>query len=95
MDKQRLAYRNPTVLFRLPMLGGGVVDVLHPADFLAEVAGAVTLLLPGLPRLKEWAHAGFAFDLLGALASRAAVGHGNDEFAPPVLLLLIGAARRT
>jgi hypothetical protein len=31
-----------------------------------KLLGLIVLYLPGLPRLKEWTFAGFAFDLLGA-----------------------------
>jgi hypothetical protein len=32
-----------------------------------KIAGAITLLIPATPpRLKEWAYAGFVFDLIGA-----------------------------
>jgi uncharacterized membrane protein YphA (DoxX/SURF4 family) len=33
---------------------------------ILKLAGAATLLVPGFPRLKEWAYAGFVFDLIGA-----------------------------
>lgn len=32
---------------------------------VAKVAGVIALLIPGTPLLKEWAYAGFTFDLLG------------------------------
>ncbi len=40
----------------------------------AKVLGIIAILLPGFPRLKEWAYAGFAFDLIGATYSSYAVG---------------------
>lgn len=39
-----------------------------------KVLGAIAILVPGFPRIKEWAYAGFAFDLIGATYSIAAVG---------------------
>ena len=50
----------------------------YPAYFLTiiglwKIAGGVTLLTPGLPRLKEWAYAGIVFNMTGAFASHAAV----------------------
>jgi hypothetical protein len=39
----------------------------------AKVAGAIALLAPKYPRIKEWAYAGFVFDLFGAAWSHAAV----------------------
>lgn len=36
---------------------------------VAKVLGVIALLLPISPRLKEWAYAGLAFDLIGAVYS--------------------------
>lgn len=36
---------------------------------LAKILGAVALLIPGFPRVKEWAYAGMSFDLIGAVYS--------------------------
>ena len=36
---------------------------------IAKTLGVVALLLPKTPRLKEWAYAGFAFDMIGAAMS--------------------------
>ena len=58
----------------------GVVPVLgYPMYFFAilgfwKVLGAIAILVPRFPRLKEWAYAGIFFDLTGAVASVAAVG---------------------
>lgn len=41
-----------------------------------KILGAVTIILPGIPRLKEWAYAGMIFDLTGAMFSRSAAGNG-------------------
>jgi hypothetical protein len=58
---------------------------------VAKLAGVCALLAPGYPLLKEWAYAGFAFDLLGALASHGFVGDPPTEFIGPVVLLALGA----
>ena len=49
---------------------------LHIFKFLAlaKALGIVAILVPGYPRLKEWAYAGFTFDLVGAIYSGLAVG---------------------
>jgi len=53
----------------------GVVPVLgYPMYFFAilgfwKVLGAIAILVPRFPRLKEWAYAGIFFDLTGAAAS--------------------------
>ncbi|MBL4689681.1 MAG: DoxX family protein [Nannocystaceae bacterium] len=57
-----------------------------------KLLGVGALLLPGRERLKEWAYAGFAFDLTGAAFSHAAVGHGVAEIMTPLVLLALGAA---
>ena len=55
--------------------------------------GALTILVPRFPRLKEWAYAGFFFDLTGAAATRAFVGDGAaDILAPLVFLTLVLAS---
>lgn len=49
--------------------------VLHYPDYftrfigIAKILGVIGILVPGFPRLKEWAYAGLAFDLIGALYS--------------------------
>ena len=51
----------------------------YPAYFLTiiglwKIAGAVAILVPRVPRLKEWAYAGIVFNMTGAFVSHAAVG---------------------
>ena len=51
----------------------------YPAYFpkilgVAKLLGAAALLYPAMPTLKEWAYAGFTFDVLGASASHLASG---------------------
>ena len=50
---------------------------------LAKVPGAIVLLLPRLPRLKEWAYAGTAFEMAGAAASLVAAGRPATELIAP------------
>ncbi|MEO8524458.1 MAG: DoxX family protein [Caldimonas sp.] len=57
-----------------------------------KVLGAVAILAPGLPRLKEWAYAGITFDLTGAALSHAAVGDPAPQAIAPLLLLGVAAA---
>lgn len=59
---------------------------------LAKLLGVVALLVPGQPLLKEWAYAGFGFNLIGAVSSHLFVGDPASEFVPPAVLLLVGAA---
>ena len=72
----------------------GVVPVLrYPMYFFAilgfwKVLGAIAILVPRFPRLKEWAYAGIFFDLTGAAASCAAVG-GYGAYAFHVIAPLL------
>ena len=75
----------------------GVVPILgYPMYFFAilgfwKVLGAIAILAPGFPRLKEWAYAGIFFDLTGAAASVAAVGvYGAYAFHILAPLILTG-----
>ena len=52
----------------------GYPKYFTPFIGVAKVLGVVAILVPGYPRLKEWAYAGLAFDLFGAIYSQAATG---------------------
>jgi uncharacterized membrane protein YphA (DoxX/SURF4 family) len=41
---------------------------------VAKILGVIAILVPGFPRLKEWAYAGFTFDLVGAIYAGLAAG---------------------
>jgi hypothetical protein len=58
----------------------------------AKLLGVAALLSPGRPLLKEWAYAGFTFNLIAATASHSFAGDALGETLPPALLLLVGAA---
>lgn len=45
-----------------------------------DFPGAVTLLIPGFTRLKEWAYAGAFFKYAGAVASHLFAGDGPDRW---------------
>jgi uncharacterized membrane protein YphA (DoxX/SURF4 family) len=82
--------RDPQVMATLAHLG-------YPAYFATilgawKLLGAVVIVLPGLPRLKELAYAGFFFDLTGAAATRAFVGDGAVDILAPLLFLALVAA---
>jgi hypothetical protein len=61
-----------------------------------KTLGAIAILVPRFPRLKEWAYAGIFFDLTGAAVSCAAVGdygaYGFHIIAPLVLAVLTVAS---
>ena len=58
---------------------------------VAKVAGVIALLIPGAPFFKEWAYAGFTFDLLGASASHAFSQHSIPEIVVPLVVLAVAA----
>jgi uncharacterized membrane protein YphA (DoxX/SURF4 family) len=41
---------------------------------IAKILGVIAILIPGFPRVKEWAYAGLMYDLIGATYSVASVG---------------------
>ena len=54
-----------------------------------KVLGAIAIVVPGFPRLKEWAYAGIFFDLTGTFVSHLAVGDGAAQAAPPFVIAII------
>ena len=80
----------------------GVVPLLgYPMYFfgilgLWKALGAIAILAPRFPRLKEWAYAGIFFDLTGAAASVAAVrsygAYAFHIFAPLILTGVLAAS---
>jgi hypothetical protein len=74
----------------------GFVHVLgYPLYFVTilgiwKVLGAVAILAPGFPRLKEWAYAGIFFDLTGAAATWAAVGGAGEAMHIVAPLIIAG-----
>jgi uncharacterized membrane protein YphA (DoxX/SURF4 family) len=79
--------RDPQVMATLAHLG-------YPAYFATimgvwKLLGAIAVVVPGLPRVKEWAYAGFFFDLTGAAATRAFVGDGVADIAAPLVFLAL------
>ena len=51
-----------------------------------KLLGAVVIVAPGLPRLKEWAYAGVFFELSGAAASYVLHGEITSDLAAPLIL---------
>ena len=66
-------------VLRVPQVRGLIERLGYPQYFLVilgiwKLLGAVALVVPRFPRLKEWAYAGVLFDLTGAVASLLASG---------------------
>src|SRR5262245_57609550 len=51
----------------------------------AKILGVATVLVPGAVRIKEWAFAGLAFDVTGALYSHLSVGDPPSAWMPAAL----------
>ncbi|MGZ8511627.1 MAG: DoxX family protein [Chitinophagaceae bacterium] len=56
---------------------------------LAKLIGSITILIPGLKKIKEWAYAGLFFDLAGAVYSGIAVGGGVDPRMSMMLVWIV------
>lgn len=55
----------------------------------AKILGVAAVLVPGFPRLKEWAFAGLAFDVTGALYSHLSIGDPPGAWAPAASALAL------
>ncbi len=54
-----------------------------------KILGAIAIVQTKYQALKEWAYAGFAFNFIGAAASRALAGDGAGEIIFPLIVLAI------
>ena len=53
---------------------------------IGKLAGAIVLLLPRLPTLKEWAYAGFTFMWIAAVVAHYLAGDGALSLLPVALI---------
>lgn len=84
-------------LLRSPQVIEGLTHLGYPSYFALilgtwKLLGALAVLAPGLPRLKEWAYAGFVFDLTGAALSHAASGDEASKVAVPLAITVLVVA---
>jgi uncharacterized membrane protein YphA (DoxX/SURF4 family) len=85
-------------VLRVPQVRGLIERLGYPPYFLVilgtwKLLGAVALLIPGFPRLKEWAYAGVLFDLTGAVASLFASGLVDvGTVAYPIVMIGVAVA---
>ena len=56
---------------------------------IAKLLGAITLVVPGLPRFKEWAYAGFTFAWISAFIAHYLASDGPKAFLPLILLAVL------
>lgn len=76
-------------VLRIPPVVQGMAQLGYPAYFCVilgiwKVLGAIAILVPRFPRLKEWAYAGAVFELTGAVASHLAVGDAAVKLIGPL-----------
>jgi len=66
----------------------GYPPYFTPFIGIAKLLGVIAILIPGFPRIKEWAYAGFAFDLIGATYSVICAGDSKGGWAFMLIPLL-------
>ena len=81
-----------TSLMRGPQIVATMSHLGYPSYVAAilgmwKLLGVLAILVPGFVRLKEWAYAGFFFDLTGAAMSHAAAGDPARVVIVPLVLL--------
>jgi uncharacterized membrane protein len=54
---------------------------------IAKLLSAITLVIPGVVKLKEWAYAGFTFAWISACVAHYLAKDGRVAFMPLILLL--------
>ena len=79
-----------TDILHAPPLFGILLHLGYPPHLgtllgVWKLLGAVALLLPGYPLVKEWAYAGMFFDFSAAVVAHASAGDGVIWFIGPVL----------
>jgi hypothetical protein len=76
----------------------GYPDYFRQLLGIAKIAGAFALVFPGLRALREWAYAGFTFNLIAAIASHVLSGDGRHAgpavFALALLVVSYSLRRR-
>lgn len=65
-----------------------VMNILGSAYVLAAIA----IIIPGFPKVKEWAYAGVVFAMISGLASHFAIGDSFSEMIAALMLLILATA---
>ncbi len=83
-------------ILAMPMAVDGMHKTLgYPLYFIpfigvAKALGVIAILVPGFPRIKEWAYAGLMFDLIGATYSLMSVPNPDGPWYFMLLPLTLG-----
>lgn len=81
----------------MPLAVKGMHDGLgYPVYFIpfigtAKALGVIAILIPGFPRIKEWAYAGLMFDLIGATYSIMRAPNPDSPWYVMLVPLTLGA----
>ena len=72
-----------------------ITQLGYPAYFIpfigvAKALGVIAILIPGFPRVKEWAYSGLFFDLIAAIYSLIAVNGVDPSMVFMLLPLVLG-----
>jgi uncharacterized membrane protein YphA (DoxX/SURF4 family) len=83
-----------TYLSGNPQAVQGFAGVGYPQQLriilgIVKPLGAIALLVPGYPKLKEWAYAGFTFAWICAFVAHYLAGQKSEAMFPIVLLVLL------
>jgi uncharacterized membrane protein YphA (DoxX/SURF4 family) len=89
-----MAYDAYAYLSHDPKMTAALASLGYPSYFMnilgtAKVLGILAILVPGAPRLKEWAYAGFTFTFIGAFFSHLASGQQKEAVMPAVALVVM------
>jgi uncharacterized membrane protein YphA (DoxX/SURF4 family) len=92
-----MSYNACAYLARDPKMMSAMAVLGYPPYFsfilgVADVLGVIAILVPGAPRTKEWAYAGFTFTLIGAFFSHLASGHAQEAGRPVVVILIMAVS---
>ena len=84
----------PNVISSAGSVAMVVKQMGYPAYFLpfigvAKILGGIALLVPGFPRIKEWAYSGLMFDLVAAIYSFICIGLPASDWLAMLLFILV------
>ena len=74
----------------------GILRLGYPVHFVVllglwKIAGALVLVAPRLPLVKEWAYAGIVIDLTAASVAHVAASDGTGNVVAPLVFTAIAA----
>jgi uncharacterized membrane protein YphA (DoxX/SURF4 family) len=89
-----MAYDAYAYLSRDAKMAAAMASLGYPPYFpiilgIAKILGVIAILVPGAPRTKEWAYAGFTFTLIGAFFSHLASGQQHEAVMPFFVLVVM------